>query len=717
MNVRRVLVAIILLLVGCHREVPRGSSTTPVFIISIDTLRSDHLPAYGYKGVETPNIDALRADSVLFERAYTHCPLTLPAHASLFTGKVPADTGIRDNIGFQLAPGVPTLAELLKRGGYATGAAVSAFVMRAESGIGRGFDFYDDDIDIERPDTVMGRIQRDGAETADIAKRWIALQKQRPIFFFLHLYEPHTPYEPPDPHRSRYASRYDGEIARADEIVGNFLQFLKDSGLYEKSLIILLSDHGEGLNEHGEEEHGIFLYREALQVPLIVKLPDSRLKGASVPEPVQLIDIFPTVLRQTALDQKSTTGIALQNFLESKKPGPRTIYSETYYSRFHFGWSDLHSLIDHDYHYIHAPKPELYDLDTDPSEKSNVLAGTRRVFASMKRTIEPFIKAANAPSAVDTEEAAKLAALGYLGSIATADAAEELPDPKDRLGEFAQIRTVFTLSQKGDHLAVVEGIDRVLESNRKIVDLWGLKSRSLARLGRTEEAIEAAKEGLRLHPNATYLAAEVAKYSLDIGRNEEAEKHADLLLKADPGQAHDILARVWLARRDFDRAEKEAKTALEYGQDRATSLMTLGRIDIERGDSEKALTRFDEALAIARQKKRAGLTNLNFSRGDALARLGRNSEAEAAFREEIRLFPQEPHAYRNLILLLVTEGKIDDGTRLIYDLVKEAPVPPSYIAIVQTLKTVGDDRGARYWARKGLERFPNDMRLKKLAAS
>ncbi|MGH9423279.1 MAG: sulfatase, partial [Thermoanaerobaculia bacterium] len=263
-------VLIVLLTASCGRQsVGSPSSTMPVILISIDTLRSDHLPAYGYKGVATPNIDALRADGILYERAYSHVPLTLPSHVSILTGMLPADSGIRDNIGNRLSPSIPTIADLLKKNGYATGAAVSAFVLRHETGVNHGFDFFDDSTRPAAGGEVLGRIQRSGGETLQAARRWLDTQGERPFFFFIHFYDPHTPYEPPEPFFSKYPNHYDGEIAYTDSIVGDLIDDLKKKGVYDKALIILLSDHGEGLNEHGEEEHGLFLYREEIQVPLI----------------------------------------------------------------------------------------------------------------------------------------------------------------------------------------------------------------------------------------------------------------------------------------------------------------------------------------------------------------------------------------------------------------------------------------------------------------
>ena len=248
------LVALTLFSCKGNRTLPAASPGTPVFLISIDTLRSDRLPVYGYKGVQTPNIDALRGDGILYERAYSHCPLTLPSHASVLTGLLPADSGIRDNIGFALDAKIPTLPALLKANGYATGAAVSAFVLRKDTGIGRGFDFYDDQVEPIGDSTVIARVQRTGSETLAAARKWLSERgDDEPFFFFLHTYDPHTPYAAPEPFRSQYKDAYDGEIAYTDRVVGELISDLKARGIYDRALIIFMSDHGEGLNEHGEE--------------------------------------------------------------------------------------------------------------------------------------------------------------------------------------------------------------------------------------------------------------------------------------------------------------------------------------------------------------------------------------------------------------------------------------------------------------------------------
>lgn len=699
---------------ACRDDVPRPSNDTPVFLISIDTLRSDRLPAYGYRGVATPAIDRLRADGVLFEHAYSHCPLTLPSHATVLTGRLPAATGIRDNVGYQLDPAVPTLAELLGKNGYRTGAAVSSFVLRKNTRIDRGFTFWDDEVEQGSSGTAIGEIQRAGAKTAAIAQRWIAENRANPLFFMLHLYEPHTPYAPPEPFRSRYANAYDGEIAAADQIVAEFLSFLEQHDLYERSLIILFSDHGEGLGDHGEDEHGIFLYREAIQVPLIVKLPANAKRGKSVSTAVQLSDIFPTVTEVTGTTSAAVEGKSLLSFLDDA-PKERFVYSETYYPRFHFGWSDLHSLTDGRKHLIQAPRPELYAVATDPAERHNVLQNDRRAYTAMRNALQPLIREAAAPAAIGAEEAAKLAALGYLGAGAQTAPGEVLPDPKDSIGTLADIRHAFTLARRDETDSALALTEKLLARNPRMLDLWDLKSRLLGLQQRQREAIEAAKEGLRLAPTASHLALLIATLALEIGDVDEAEKHAELAMRIEPARAHDLLARVWIQRRDLNRAESEARKSLASQKDRALAFVTLGRVQKERGDYEAALASFDAAAAALAQRETRTINGLHFLRGDSLARLGRIGEAESAFREEIRLFPQDARAYKNLILLYVSDGRPQDATRVIHELIEKSPTPLAYFAVIDVLKTVGDERGVRFWARRAQQRFPHDRRFAALS--
>jgi arylsulfatase A-like enzyme/Tfp pilus assembly protein PilF len=702
------------LVTSCRRSVGSPSNTTPVILISIDTLRSDHLPAYGYKGIATPNIDALRADSILYERAYSHVPLTLPSHTSILTGMLPADHGIRDNVGYRLADSVPMVQELLEKNGYATGAAVSAFVLRKETRLARGFDFYDDQVKAIAGENLIGRVQRDGRETLQAGQKWLDAQGSRPFFFFLHLYDPHTPYTPPEPYFGRYANHYDGEIAYVDAIIGDLIADLKKRGLYDKSLIIFLSDHGEGLFDHGEEEHGLLLYREELQVPLIVKLPQQRKAGATVNTPVQLVDVFPTILERTATPPPTTGHRVGQSLLSFLDGGPtRPIYAETFYPRFHFGWSDLHSLIDGNDHYIKSPQPELFDLASDPGEKKNVLQDNRRAYVKLRDAIEPFVKEAAAPANVDPEEAAKLAALGYVGSTVDTSKGAALPDPKSMMGAFRDIRVAYTFYRNNKEPEALALTDKLLASNGQITDLWDLKSKILFKMGRQRDAMEAAKEGLRHVPTAIALLYDVANLALTLGDLDTAQKHAEIAVKIEPGEAHDILSRIWMRRNDVKRAEAEAKLAVDTAHDPTDPLIMLGGIEKARGNMPAALAYYQRAL-ISSERSSKPAPGLHAAIGDVLARLNRNEEAEHEFRLEIAKNPSSSDAYASLVMLLAVEHRLDEATKLIFDVIKAVPQPHTYTVVAETLTAIGDNRGALFWAFQGQQKFPDDPELQRL---
>ena len=712
---RFLLLAIALCAASCaRRSVEKPSNQTPVILISIDTLRSDHLPAYGYKGIATPNIDALRKDSILFERAYSNVPLTLPSHISILTGLLPGQNGVRDNVGFRLADNVPMVQELLKKNGYATGAAVSAFVLRRETGTGRGFDFFDDLVKPVNGETLIARVQRTAGETWRAAQSWLDAQGGKPFFLFLHFYDPHTPYEPPEPFFSRYENHYDGEIAYTDAVIGDVIADLKQRNLYDKALIILVSDHGEGLGDHGEREHGIFVYRESLQVPLIVKLPRSAKAGSTVATPVQLIDVFPTILDLTATPLPANGGQKGQSLLAFADGGAAApVYSETYYPLFHFGWSDLHSLIDGNDHYIRAPQPELYDLASDPGEKTNTLEQNRRAYTKLRAAIEPFVTAAKAPTNIDREEAAKLAALGYVGSTVSVAPGQSLPDPKTKIDVYADIERALGLFHKGKIDESFALTNRLLADNKQLTDLWDLKAKILWQEGHRKEAIDAAKEGLHHIPNSVALLYDVASLSLSVGDIDTAEKHAEIAVMMEPGEAHIILAKVALRRGDEARAEREAKAAVGTAHDPTDALSILAGLAKERGDLQQALAYCDQAVAAAPRGpgKHPGM---HAQRGDILARLGRTDEAEKEFRAEIENTPGAPQAYASLVMLLATQRRLDEATKVVLQMVQNAPQPHTYAIVADTLVAIGDERGAMYWAYQGLQRYPNNAELRAL---
>jgi choline-sulfatase len=690
-----VLLAVVLS-VTCRRE----EKPSAVILISVDTLRSDHLPAYGYRGIATPALDGFRKDAVLFQRAWSHSPLTLPSHTTILTGLLPAEHGVRDNTGFRVSPKTPTIASILRAHGYATAAAVSAYILRSATGINNGFDVYDDEIERGAQEKALGAVQRRGVETTAIAQQWIGAHGQKPFFYFLHLYEPHAPYDPPEPFFSRYPSKYDGEIAYTDSIVGGFLDFLKQQDIYDRALIVFVSDHGEGLGDHGEEEHGIFLYRESISVPMMIKLPANARAGETISDAAGLEDVTPTILNILGLDAASKLdGIPL---LSAAKIPHRAIYSETYYPRFHFGWSDLHSLVDGDEHFIDAPRDELYDIRSDPREQKNLTNARRRRSVALRDAIKTFEREPTAPSPVSQEEAEKLAALGYIGAGSNA-ANASLADPKDKIGVFRELQEAFRLYQQRHDAEALAAFDRILEKDANIVDLWDVRSKVLFRLGRTKEAIESGREALRRNPNASYLAADLANEMLIAGDLDGAEKHAELAVKTDPVKAHEILARIALLRGDLAKAELEANAAVHEPGETNAALYTLARVQQKRGDFAGALRTTDDLVARMQKAQSRPMLGLYTLRGDAMARVGHDADAEAAFREEIRQFPGDVDAYRSLIVLLVAEARTDEGTRVVLALAKQSPNAQTFRMISETLRVVGDENGARYWRARAAE--------------
>ena len=668
----------ILLLVPLLLTCAREQEPPPVFLISIDTLRSDHLSVYGSASVRTPAFDAFARDAVLFERAYSHSPLTLPSHATILSGLLPAEHGVRDNTGFRVDAKTALLQSVLGAHGYTTGAAVSAYVLRGATGIGRDFASYDDEVERDVAGKSLGAVQRRGDDTLAVAERWLAANPSRP-FYFLHFYEPHAPYE---------HGGYTGEVVASDALLARFFATLKTRGLYDRALIVVLSDHGEGLGDHGEDEHGIFLYREAIQVPLLIKLPDNRHGGTRVAAPIGLADVMPTILGVLGIDAPKTDGRALFANGGPAELGPRSVYSETWYPRFHFGWSELHSLVDGDEHFLDAPHPELYDLRRDPRETRNLMEERRRRFVALRQAIAPLKRAASAPAPVTAEEAAKLAALGYIGSAAPADG--PLPDPKEKTGVFRELQQAFRLYREGKDAEALAAFDRLLQDNPGMIDLWDMRSKVLFRMGRLDDAIAAGKEALRRSPASASLAVDLAHQLLLGGRLDEAAQHAELALKSDPARAHEILARIALMRGDLAAAEREASAA----GDNDAARYTLARVAHRKGD-HATVERLTAALIAKPEARR--LPGLYALRGDALARLGRDPEAEQAFREELRLAPASPEANRGLVVLLVTQGRPEEATNVIRAWARAAPTRATYDAIAETLRVVGDEEGARYW--------------------
>ena len=641
---------------------PPAKPSPPVVLISIDTLRSDHLPAYGYTGVDTPAIDGLARDGILFARAFSEVPLTLPSHVSILSGKIPPEHGVRDNLGFTVDPQrAPLLQQRLKARGYATGAAVSTRVLAAKTGIAAGFDFYD-----EPPATVGGRAalqsaQRAGGETLAAALGWLdslpapaPAAGAAPFFLFFHLYEPHSPYRPPEPFRSRYANPYDGEIATADAVVGRLLDALRERGIYDRALIVLLGDHGEGLGDHGEDEHGFLLYREELQVPVIVKLPGGERAGERVTRNVALIDVVPTVLEvvggKGGAPESAGSGISL---LARQAPADRPLYAETMYPLIHFSCSELASVVAGDLHLIEAPRPELYDLARDPAETADVYGAQRRAGATLRAFLGGIDRALAAPQEVDAETVAALGSLGYLGHAALPADRSQLPNPRDRVAELEPVLRGMRLFYEGDYRGAVAVLSKAVAGDDPSPHAWHFLGAAYDALGRKEDALRAYRRGMQLAGSPAYLAETAALRMLELGRPQGALEILGGAISRHPESAilRVLQSRALLQTGKPSEAATAADAAVKLDPKLADAYYQRAVVALGRKDGTAAI---DDLVAATRLdarhvQARKALAMLRYAQGDV-------GEARRLLAEAVAIDPDDRDAKADLAQLQAAAG-------------------------------------------------------------
>jgi choline-sulfatase len=680
------------------RPAPAG----PVILISIDTLRADHLSLYGYTKGRTPNIEALAKDSVVFDRAYSHAPQTLPAHTSILTGELPFEHGVRDNIGFTVKPGQQTMASLFRQAGYHAGGFVSAYVLRPETGIGQGFDVYDANLPAGSLDRPLAQVQRAGSETVAAAINWLNTLVDKKVFLFVHLYEPHRPYDPPAQFQD--LAPYDGEIATADAAVGTLLSELRRRDWYDDATIALIADHGEGLGDHGEDEHGLFLYEPTIHVPFVLKLPHEKSAGRRVTTPVQHIDLLPTFAATAGF--KAPPGLRGRNLLPvavGRTLEAQGIYSEAMMSRYHFGWSELTSLTDERYKYIRAPKPELYDLDRDRPEATNLLPDRAQVAQAMRTGLEGLIagRAVDNPGAVSDEDRQRLAALGYIGSSSVNSdvSGMTLPDPKDKSDILRAFTTAAKAIGRMQYVDAAKELKWITTQDPGMIDAWNQYSQVLVRLGRDEDALAAYREILKQRPGAGPVLMDAATVLMRLKRFDEARQHAELAVHGDPLAAHALLVKIALAQDRPDEALKQAELA-----EQADSTMPMA--DFVRGvvlhhQAQKDPSKYAEALpffqrAVDRIKGRTvQLDDLHYYLADCMAQVGRIEDAEREFREEIKYFPNFTRARTGLAMLYEATGNLGATEQTVAEMLRAVPTPASYAAAAELWRILGrPDRSA-----------------------
>jgi len=644
-----------------------------VVLITIDTLRADHLGCYGYKQIKTPNIDGLAADGVRFERAFAVVPVTLPSHSSMLTGTYPMLSGMHDFSGNKLSPLQPTLASVLKQAGYQTGAVIGAAVLDSRFGLNQGFDFYYDHFEFSRLDEAnLDEMERPGNVVADVALNWLekdwlgkdqlAKNSQKKFFLWMHLYDPHFPYHPPEPYAREYAAQpYDGEIAFADEQVGRLLRFLKEKGIYQNTVIVLCGDHGESLGEHGEKTHGFFIYNATMHVPLIIRLPDNRLSekaaARTVADPVSLVDIMPTVLEAIGLQVPSQ--VQGRSLLREIRPDPsapdapanreRTLYGETFLPRIHFNWSELRASENTKYHFIDAPRPELYDLTKDPGEVNNLFAEKKAVAEEMRSKLVGMIRDYSAgkelaeKTGLDPALMERLKSLGYAGfsgggdpsSSDPAGSSRSLPDPKDRIASYELISDAIADSQHGRYQESIERLKSVMKTEPNSVPAHYLQGLNFYHLKMFAEAVDELQKTVQLSPDYALAFFNLGMAQAHAGQIDAAivTLQRTLQLDATNFEAAYNLGVAFIQKRQLEPAAEAFRQSITINPELARGHRALGETLLYQDKLDEAISELRRAVELAPQE-----SIMHESLAKALAAKGLTAEAD----EETRRAQQQP---------------------------------------------------------------------------
>ncbi|NOR14513.1 MAG: sulfatase-like hydrolase/transferase [Candidatus Aminicenantes bacterium] len=659
-----------------------------VILITLDTLRADHLACYGYSDVRTPHLDSLARQGVLFEQAATNSPLTLPAHCSILTGMYPTYHGVRINGNTALNEEQMTIAEVLSAQGYQCGAFIGAFVLDGRWGLKQGFQHYDDKFDLKKYKHLdLGAIQRPGNEVIDVALDWLEEQKSTPFFAWIHLYDPHTPYEPPEPYLSEYGPRglaglYDGEVAFMDEQIGRCLSWLENNGLDESTILILVGDHGEGLGSHGEGTHGYFIYDYAIHVPLIIVTPFDGLQGVRVSSQVRIVDIFPTLMEIAAITPPAETqGHSLLPLMfRPQKEVDGFAYAESMSPNLQFGWSSIHSLRTTQYKYIDTPKAELYDLTRDPDEQTNLLRQYPDIAREMKDALDRFMeetsRGAPTPQAanLDKETIERLSALGYIGAPVAAKKASgkagPLADPKDKFPVFQAVTDAGAMVLKQKYAEAAIKLESALQEEPMIPQALLVLSTCYVELGRSEEAKAKLDLLLKEDPENVPALISIANILLEEKKDEDVITLCKQALSLDERntQAHMLIGEIYLRRLKYSEALPYLEKAVEIQPKVTRSRFTLGACLLGFKQYDRAEVELKQVVQEAPKYPLA-----HFNLGLIYEETGRLEEAREAYTEEVANYPGEFKARFNLGKLLFKLGDRPGSLAQMREVVKITP--------------------------------------------
>ncbi|HSE42520.1 MAG TPA: sulfatase-like hydrolase/transferase [Acidobacteriota bacterium] len=679
-----------------------------VLLITIDTLRADHLPAYGYSGVKAPYLDRISSESMKFVNAFAHAPLTLPSHTSILTGRLPISHGVRDNAGYHLDNSETTLAEILKSEGYTTGAFVSSFILDSVFNLQQGFDFYFDNFDTAEFQGMDPRaIERRADETEAAVEQWLDQNSKNKFFAWVHFYDPHDPYNPPEPYKSEYQSKpYDGEIAYTDSVLGKLIAKLESNRLMDRTILIITGDHGEGLGEHREPHHGLFIYNSTIHVPLLIRLPDA--KGKTIDDLIRHIDLAPTVLDflgfQVPGNMQGASLIPLINGEEKKE---RLAYSESLYASLHYGWASLEGITSKKYKYIQAPRPELFDLNTDFSESTNIATKNGPLARAMNSELQEIItkytnKNVNAEKAIDPDVEEKLRSLGYIGTQVPKSRKDESIDPKDKVHIAAAVQEAAGAALLEDYPLALRLIEPVIQEQPNMSEALYIAGVSHAFVGNYDKAIDYLLQTIALSPGHAMAEYNLGAAYLTKNDLKQAEYWLKKVVAASPKlmNAQLKLGQVYMMQKKPDMAAPHFAVAVKFYEDsirtsggtknKSDLYASLAEIQFSSGDSKNAEVNLQKAIELEPSKRM-----LHYNLAQVYESLNQKDSAIREYEAEMKIDPTNFRAFTNAGILYYEARRLDDAARCFQKSVELNPADSrGYLQLATVYKMMGKHREA-----------------------
>jgi arylsulfatase A-like enzyme/Tfp pilus assembly protein PilF len=657
------------------------ASAFNILLITLDTTRADHLGCYGYPQAKTPSLDGLAREGIRFARVYCPAPVTLPSHISILSGLYPVTHGVRNN-GHHLPSGIKTLTEILKSRGYATAAFVSSFSVDSRFGIGRGFDVYDDTFQAQAS-LKSANAERRAEGTFNRFSRWLENNSGNRFFAWVHYYDPHLPYDPPPPYREEFSGRlYDGEIAYMDNYVGAIMERLETKGILEKTIIVVAGDHGEGLGDKVEIGHGIFLYEGVLRVPLIFHNLKIFPRPRASESEVRLVDVAPTILDLIGLKDEAAgmQGQSLVPRLKGKAGKDLDSLIETFLPRESFGWSELVGIISGPWKFIQAPRPELYDLKSDPEEKKNLYDLEANKSAALKTKLESELlrlgsdsKASGEPATARAEDLEKLRSLGYV-NFAPAKPGSVFPDPKDKIDLIRLIQQAQAFEFEQQYPEAERVYSQILkdipDSPASYVNLAIVQ----AMQKKFDQAIGALNQGIARIPDSRILLVRLGHTYLVMGKSREALETMEKVLASDP--------------RNID------------------ALTVCASILDQTGRTEEARTYYERALSVEPESR-----YLRTNYAGNLASSGKFREAIKVYETLIADFPEEQAFYQFAGIAHSYLGEIDQAIALLQQAVAIGPTPNGYFNLAVAYEKSGNLEQAIKYFRLYLENSSGEKKL------